>query len=243
MILEGWQKDAAQRASYRPADTPVAQRVGQLLHEVSPQGIEVNATIFEGPAARVPLPVESFFVVDRLQLSMSQTALGRMALNLPGVAFVAHGEGLPSVLTLPTHDADKQCGNASILLHELEHVTEKKQGLSMMPIGIRERRAYQTNQDILTALDGSDFQRYIDTWPVDFTHTPALDRGVSSASLAFRDDICPEPPRETFAYDMWKEDGMSRQTLQSVGRAAVFEQLTLGVDEILVTRLADTIYS
>jgi hypothetical protein len=42
---------------------------------------------------------------------------------------------------------------------------------------------------------------------------------------------------------MWKEGGMSRHVLRHVGRAAIFEKLTAGLNEDLVENLADGIYN
>lgn len=246
MIIEGWRRDAEKLVSYLPTDAPVAKRIGLLLRDISPKGVEVGAEMFNGTAATLPLSLQPFFIVDRLQLSKTRSTLGQMALALPGVAFVAYGEGLPTVLTLPAHDTAKPLGNASILLHELEHITEREEGLSRASIGAKEQRAYKTNIDILAALDGSDFKAYIDSWPVDFTHIKTAitpQESNSSANIQFQDTTCPKPPKETFLHDMWNEDGTSRQLLQSIGRAAVFEKLTANLNESLIKKLADGIYS
>ncbi|MDB5185289.1 MAG: hypothetical protein JWN38_1097 [Candidatus Saccharibacteria bacterium] len=244
MILGSWARDAEKLVSYLPSDELVAQRADYLLSQVLPRSVPVKASFFDQTAFPA-LPPNAFLAADRQDLAGSRSKLGQIAVSLPGVAFVAHGEGVPSVLALPVHDPSRRFGNGSILLHELMHITENEVGLTTASHGRRERRAYQMNTDILSALDGTDFQTYLDNWPVQFTQstTPVTSQTTQiSVDILFHDMTCPVPPKETFAHEMWKEDGTSRQVLQHIGRASVFEKLTMGLEDSLVNILADDLH-
>lgn len=238
MLLGNWTADTESLASRLPAKKAVTARVNYLLGSILPRGHEVDASVFdERTKQAISVPENAFLVVDRPALSATRSAWGRKAKTLPGVAFVTHSSTLPSVLVLPTHQPGKVLGNGLILLHELEHVTEKDEGVAFPDsLGASERHAYGQNIDILTTLDGSDFNKFIDTWPVTFSTD-----GTECAAITFHDTDCPVPPRGTYAYDLWAENGTSRTILQSIGRMATLELVALGLPEMLVNQLSDTL--
>jgi hypothetical protein len=250
MILDKWASDASRLLENLPPDTEVADRAHHLLNKVVERSVEVDADYFNSPRAATlrPVPENGFLVVNKAQLQRSPTALGRMAMSLPGVAFVVYSNNTPSVLALPDHNPNMPLGNGFALLHELEHLTEKEAGLyrpglkepfATANLGARERRAYRLNTDMLYALDGSDFNRYLESWPVFFGTTGQEES--QSAEISFHDTECPIPANETFAGSMWQEGGSSRQLLQSIGRMSVLERVAADLSPQMVDYLAGNI--
>jgi len=232
MNIDGWRADTLSFAALLPPETEVAHRVQYLLSHVIPRFVEVHADVFNRPVTNHTLPDDRILVVDKEELKSSPTVIGRMARYVPGLAFVAHSSSISSALALPKYDGTTPLGNAEIILHELEHLTEKENGLFIPDLiepfrtadsGKRERRAYKLNTDILAAVDGSDFVQYVAKWPIVLTTTER--DGDLHADLSFEDIECPVPNKETLAYDLWQEGGMSRLLLQSIGRAGAFENV------------------
>jgi len=250
MVLDKWVSDASKLAESLPSNTVVADRVRFLLDNLVSRSVEADINYFDSvhPGTTHLVSESSVLVIGKSQLQKSTTSLGRMAMRLPGVAFVAQGNNVPSVLALAEYSPDKPLGNAATLLHEVEHLTEKEAGLfrpglsepfATANLGSRERRAYRLNTDTLLALDGSDFNRYLESWPVSFNVTEQ--EGSQSAEITFHDIECPTPTHETFAYDMWREGGESRQFLQSIGRMGALEQVTINLSPYLTNYLAGSL--
>ena len=244
MILDGWVADAEKLALNLPKDSRVASRTDYLLNEVAGRGTEVDQAFFDQPApislARIAIsPEDTFLVINKQGLGNSPTVLGRLAARIPGIAFVAHGPNLPSVFALPDYDASKPLGNSTLLLHELEHITEREEGLTNASLGKRERRAYQLNTSILSNLDGTDFDSFVDGWPVTFE----ADASGQGASISFHDVVCPTPSRETYVYELWQEGGSSQLMLQSIGRMTVLERLAASLPENEIDQLADGLHA
>jgi hypothetical protein len=236
MIIEKYRDDAESLVSAVPTDLPVSYRLNHLTQNVFQYGKEVYPDMLDY-ASTFCTDKETFYVVERESLDETDSELGELSRSLKGLAFVACAKTLPSVLVLPKHDSTKTLANGLILTHELEHITEKNEGLFGASIGVRERRAYSTNIATAAAIDGTDFTNYINNWPLTYT------RANGSVDISFHDIDCPEPPKDTFVHDVWREGESSRIFLQSMGRAAAFEAVTSDLPVNVANELADGLHT
>lgn len=236
-MLDRWITDTEQLISALPQDSLISSRADYLLDKLLGGCVEVDASVFSAPSFDTPKGT-ALLVTRKDLLAEEPSKLGELARRLPGNAFIAHGTGVPSVIALLEHDPGAPNGNGHVLLHEIEHFTELENGLiiSSDTLGARERRAYQINTRIMEALDGGDFDRYVDAWPVDFT--ASSEENSIAAEIRFHDEACPEPPKDTFTHELWREGLKSQQLLQSTGRMAVLEHVAIGLPEALIDQLA-----
>lgn len=231
MILKGWTSDAERLMAELPPSAAVTERVGFLIGAVLSKGIEVDPAVFDTATDLSAKSLDSFLVVNRQELAKGRSNLAKLALMSPGVAFVKYAPNMPSVMALSGHDPTTPKGNALTILHESEHITDKAEGRFRQSLGARERHAYALNAQTLAAIDGSDFQAYIDKWPATFT------RDAFTTEIEFHDMECPEPGKETYAHDVWVEGGNSRQVLRSIGRVTVLEQLAAQSPQHVIDQL------
>lgn len=247
MVLEKWVADTERLATNLPHDNSARQRMEMLAHDIAPHAVPIQPAFFLQDEENSYAP-GTFFTVDRNALRDPGTLEGirKHALG-PALAFVLHAiDESPSVLAIPPYNPDSPVGNALVLTHELEHIAQKQAGLVKSrvemseielhtDIGRIERPAYRLNIDALLAADGSDFERYLSNWPVDFSDEHI---GLYRATeVTFHDNACPIPPKETLAYTLWQESDSSRQLLQSIGRVAVTERVSTGLPEEFIHRL------
>lgn len=233
MIIDQWRNDARILADSLPRDEEPRCRIEYLFEEVAPRGQDVDFDYFE---QAIPLNYDGYLVVNLNDLRKCRTRIGEVARNIGGLAFVAHGDEVPSVLALPDYNPTTPKTNAVVITHKLQHVTELNEGLDHSTLGERERRAYGLNIATLSSLDGSDFKNFLDQWPVSYNHK--ADGFSFSARIDFHDNECPEPPRETYMHDMWLEGAKGAQILQSVCRMAVLERETIREPENVRNSLA-----
>lgn len=228
MSYEKWCNDGRTLLAQMPTPSEVVSRVDYLVNEVAKRAvIGLVGTLQEG--AELSLfhigPIDSelnFIVIDKDDLSKDNCG-EKTAANLNAVAFVAHS-GAGTILALPTHIDTSPLGNAFILTHELQHVTEKEEGLHTITppsthTAIAERRAWSLNGDIFRSFDDWRFDEYA-------IYLTYRNGGRNFSSYQVAADTSPtnpyRPPKGTFLDEAWQESYRARLAVMN---ASLFTNL------------------
>lgn len=223
MPYEAFVADAQRVVNSIPKDNPVHARAEYLVTDVAQRAFVADypkslTLQFYGRFDPIrnfvatELPDRSATTPDTPLLDIVQSSAVAMVLNGDPYLYLMHRAHNPAT---PYH-------NGMVLLHELEHLTEREDRFppdtvtdSLEATGLNERRAYKTNEGIYKAVDGdAAYSEYTQSLPFDIL-IEQLDEEtiartgnqISCLPINLEESAAIEPPQDTLLHAVWSEGG------------------------------------
>lgn len=239
MFYDHWVADAEALVGQLPSSEFARTRSDYLLH-----GLGVTAVVGNTPDLRsfywtLPDSIQSgdrFFIVAEAPSPEDIDMTSPLAGIATGqtIEAVVKQDGL-RVMILPKHDPAKKNGNGLVILHVMQHIAEPYEGFPgpditdpVENLGMCEIRAYGLNEAVITAIDGSDYEKYVKDLSIDVSITPLNNGAYRYQTIGVPGSMRVRPPKDTFMDTCWGEGGLSRGILHSTAVTRTILDQTIG---------------
>ncbi len=228
MAFERYVGDAHELMSSIPYDEPVREQAEYLLNILAGYARQATTTnLIDFKLSEGTLEFD-----PRKNFAVAEVPSKELVDPSSPLAGLVNGKILEMVIyepfktmVLPPWSTQTRLGNGALILHSLQHIADPQTAMLMHTLhsdqlaeihGQRERHAYTLQEAILHAVDGSDYDKYVESLPIILDVVP-IDDGTHNVSWKIIDLPSHEPPKDTLTHTMWEEGGMSPAVLAAVG--------------------------